>query len=631
MIVWGLELKDEVSLPADAASKAMGTAAQQAKALAGAMTSAQSAMTKAQAIGDAAGVRKAAASFHQLSEALGKVPPHAEPAKTAIDEMKSKFHEGGSASDIIKKGLQAMGLSAGEAGAAMGAMGAIVGVVIGVFVAAAAALTLLVAGLYEAAKAGIEASDAHRRMTAVFEAFGAGAKGAGEKTMNMLREMSKELPESQEKLASWARTLEGAGITDLGQLKASLHAVAAAEALVEGGGDHVKNMLAKLAEQSLKGGGKVKFSLAQLTGSGIGEQEFLNALGMTPQNFAAAKKAGTLTGKQVNDAIVKALATKAEGPLAAQMGEVATVWQKGTEMISRLFEGIDTKPFVDGLKQFFSIFDDAQPSGQVMKAAITGALNTVMQVAGTVFQFLYKGFERLIIWALEAAIFVKQHKQAFEALAGVLAGAVVAAIVVVTTVVAALAVGIFLASLPILIFVAALGVMVYGIYKLVSSWGLIKAFFGNLATGAWTAAKSFVEGLVNGIENGITGAVNAVKKLGSAVVNGLKGLLGIHSPSRVMFEMGMNTSHGFAGGMEAGTDHVEGAAVGMSDAAQGAGGDGGGGVGGRSASINFGGITVNIDGSQATTPAEMQAIVEEAFAALAERLALMIGSAPLPS
>jgi hypothetical protein len=48
-------------------------------------------------------------------------------------------------------------------------------------------------------------------------------------------------------------------------------------------------------------------------------------------------------------------------------------------------------------------------------------------------------------------------------------------------------------------------------------------------------------------------------------------------------------------------------------------------------SIHFGGIVVHIDGSPAASVAELRGIVEEEFASLAERLALMIGAAPNPA
>ncbi len=525
----------------------------------------------------------------------------------------------------------------------------------------------IAAGFGAVLDTALTAGESVKRLTATFEALEGGAAGAGQGTMNMLRQLEKELPQSEATLARWTRQLQAAGITNFSELRDSIKAVASAEALVEGGGEHVQNMLAKLAEQSLKGGGKVKFSLAQLAGTGIGEQEFLTALGMTPENFAAAKKAGTLTGKQVNDAIVKALSTKAAGPLAAQMDELGTVTSKAADMAKRLFEGIDTKPLVDGARQFFSFLDDSQPSGQVLKAAITGAFNAIFSVAGKVLQSLYTGMEHVIIWALEAAIAIKgipaqiQHvKDVMSAWAPVIAGvaagiftlfvpslyAAVAGVVAwaVTAIPAAIAAGVgyiatmgaaaiatIAATWPLLAIAAAVGLVVFGIYELVKHWDQVKAFFGTLATEAWNAGKAIVEGLVGGIENMISSAVNGVKKLGGAVIGGLKSMLGIASPSRVMFEMGVHTSAGFAGGLGAGTDGVEDAAGGMGGAAMTAGEVGGrSGGGGGSVSQVFN-VDVRIEASHAASPQEMASIVEEQIAALAERLALMAGTAPQPA
>jgi TP901 family phage tail tape measure protein len=70
--------------------------------------------------------------------------------------------------------------------------------------------------------------------------------------------------------------------------------------------------------------------------------------------------------------------------------------------------------------------------------------------------------------------------------------------------------------------------------------------------------QNIVQGLVNGITGMTSAAVGAVKGVGSSVVSGLKSLLGIHSPSRVMYEIGTWTWKGLANGIsdgEAGVTH----------------------------------------------------------------------------
>lgn len=53
--------------------------------------------------------------------------------------------------------------------------------------------------------------------------------------------------------------------------------------------------------------------------------------------------------------------------------------------------------------------------------------------------------------------------------------------------------------------------------------------------GSWllSAGKNIIQGLINGIKNAIGGAISAVKDAVSNVIDAAKGILGIHSPSRV--------------------------------------------------------------------------------------------------
>jgi tape measure domain-containing protein len=80
-------------------------------------------------------------------------------------------------------------------------------------------------------------------------------------------------------------------------------------------------------------------------------------------------------------------------------------------------------------------------------------------------------------------------------------------------------------------------------------------FFANVAA-KWRAfdfgalATSLIDGLVNGIRNGISRVVGAVSELGSATVAGLKGVLGIKSPSKEFEYLGQMSGLGYVQGLE---------------------------------------------------------------------------------
>lgn len=603
-IVWGLELRDQVSVPANAAAAAMGTAAEQARVLQRAMQSAQAAATRAAALGDATAVRKAAANYHVLGEALEALPPQFRQAAEAKEEAKGIFGDVLEAS-VVKDALEKIGEKVVELGEKIVGM-------------------------------AIESGEALHRLATSLGSLKGADEGAGMDVVNMLRQLETEIPQSEKQVGAWARQLEAAGVTDMGALRESLKAIAGAEAMVEGGGLRLQTVLTSLHEAAVKGT-KVRFSASMLAGTGVSEQELLNQLGMTPQQINLARKQGTLTGTQLAEAMVKAVNAKSKGALAAQMSELSTMTTKVKDSINRLFESIDTGPMTQALQGFFSIFDQAQPSGAVMKDAITGAFNAVFRAAAHVIEFIRSAFLHLIIIGLQVALVIKHHRTAFEMLAGVVGGVALGAVVAITVAMwglaasaLATAAGVIAAIWPFLAIGAALGLLIYGIVQLVKHWEDVKTFFANLANGAAQAASDFVDGLVNGIVRGIGRAVNAAKQLGSSVLGSIKDLLGIHSPSTVMVDMGARTSEGFALGMESGTGRVERAAGSVSDAAS-SNVSGGGGGSGRSISINLGGIEVHINASHAVSAQEHQTIVEEEFASLADRLALMIGSAVEPA
>lgn len=63
-------------------------------------------------------------------------------------------------------------------------------------------------------------------------------------------------------------------------------------------------------------------------------------------------------------------------------------------------------------------------------------------------------------------------------------------------------------------------------------------------------AGAMIEGLIGGITGGIKSVVDSVKNLGKSALDGLKGFLGIKSPSKEFESLGMYTSEGFAKGVQ---------------------------------------------------------------------------------
>lgn len=80
--------------------------------------------------------------------------------------------------------------------------------------------------------------------------------------------------------------------------------------------------------------------------------------------------------------------------------------------------------------------------------------------------------------------------------------------------------------------------------------GRILSAIGNAGTWLYDVGKDMIQGLINGIENMASNAIQSVKNIGSTIVGGLKGLLGIHSPSTVFAEIGQNMGQGLIQGLQ---------------------------------------------------------------------------------
>jgi hypothetical protein len=622
VIVWGVELTDHVSAPANAAAVAMGTAADRANTLQKALNGAQAAAAKAAALGDVAAFKKAAVNAQQFTEQLDKLKPalaqaaEAERIAALQAENMAEKHESMFA-EMFKAEIAVEALKR--------------------------AFDFVVDSGKELISMSIEASERVAHLSEVFGALsGASEESAGavgKQIFDLTRSIAKELPQSEAAIQSWARSLMAAGVTDMSKLQDSLKAISGAEALVEGGGEKVRSMLAKLSEASERGT-KVKFSIGQLAGTGVTESEFLKQIGMTAANFEAAKKHGQITGTAIAEALTRAIGEKAAGPLAGQMGELSTIITKAKDSAMQLLEGVNPKPLVDGIKMLLSVFDATQPSGKLLKDILTGAFDAIFVVAGKVFAFLKTAFLQLMIWSLQAAIWLKPIVREFDewfqkvhgaqilmtALKGIgiVVGIFAVALGAVVVAAGAVALGITLATTAIIGFVA-------WIIGMVPKAG---EALGDLAFKAVEAGKNFVKGLADGISSGAEMLINAVKNLGGIVIRAIKGILGISSPSTVMFGVGVNTAAGLEAGINEGAPKAADASARMgADAANAATSAGGSGSSSSGPSIvlhvEAGAVTISAGGQ--VSPARVEEMVEEGFASLANRLAAMIGSAPVPA
>lgn len=94
----------------------------------------------------------------------------------------------------------------------------------------------------------------------------------------------------------------------------------------------------------------------------------------------------------------------------------------------------------------------------------------------------------------------------------------------------------------------------------------IKSAFDNFSL--FDIGKNLIQGLINGVNNMIETAKNAVANVGNAVIDKVKNVLGIHSPSTVFAEIGGYIDQGLANGITAAISYVSTAMQGVVDAVQ---------------------------------------------------------------
>lgn len=97
----------------------------------------------------------------------------------------------------------------------------------------------------------------------------------------------------------------------------------------------------------------------------------------------------------------------------------------------------------------------------------------------------------------------------------------------------------------------------------------IKSAFDNFSL--FDIGKDLIQGLINGVNNMIETAKNAVANVGNAVIDKVKNVLGIHSPSTVFAEIGGYIDQGLANGIASAIPYVDTAMQGVVDAVQGKG------------------------------------------------------------
>lgn len=489
----------------------------------------------------------------------------------------------------------------------------------------------------------ISASEAKTQMISLFDAMGEG-RISGEQVDNMLDDMRAKLGITKDAMVPYTKQILAMGITSRDALEGMTTSALEAEALVKGGGDAYLS-LAKKIQLASDTTGKVKLSTKQLSGQFAAMRLNINdvagAMGMTAAKLQEGLKAGTISADKFGDAIQNSISKKGAGPLATMSLSVSNLGALLKEYIGDLFEdlGPAIRPFLDQVKQLFGILDSkGTASGAALKEGIEGFFKRVFAVLTKLVPMVKHFFLQMIIYGLQVYIALKPIVKTFEqwyqristnqkvmnALHMVLQGIKIAFVSI------AVGVGIVLA-----VFMALQAAVLFGIAQFAALGALIGVFVANAfkalaewVSGAAGAAKDFVMGLVNGLTAGAGQIVSAVTGLASKAKDAFKNALGIHSPSKVMMQLGGHVAGGVAEGIGQGAPDVHAASAdlgrasfsGASKGMSGAGGASPGGGGGVSVTVEKGAIVV-----QGGSGESLLELTESAVALVFERAAIAQG------
>ena len=639
------------------------------------LTAAQSAMVKANAVGDFAGFDKAAKRAGVLQEAIGKINPEllAQGQAEKKQAADSKALGAQASADATKHAVdtsRALDIARDAAGAfATGiksaftslASGDVKGAVMGLTDALAGTakmLDMVVPGLGQAVsllisigggfvamtagmvKSGVEFTiscvESKNAAIALFDALGQGAITGGE-VDDMLDDLRSKLGVTKDMLSQFTAGFMKMGITGKESLESLTTAAVSAEALVKGGGDAFVAMQQKINDAS-EAGQKLILPFKKLGPTlakmGLNTDDLAKRMNLTSKELVEGLSKGTIAADKFGAVLTDAATAKGAGALDNLSNSAANLGAMLKEYIGDLFEDMKEPvgAFMKEVKGLFSIFESkTTPSGMALKTGIAGGFTAILGAATKAVPYIkhflldlvilglkaYIGLKPIIKWAQEMA----QKQPVIDAFKNALLGIGLAIASFAAPIIGAIAVvGLLVAAfvaIGVTVSSAVGGIVKFGVdaFKTLNGYIEQAKAFGN----------DFVQGIIDGL--GAGPLIAAVTGLATSAKDTFKSVLGIASPSKVMaLEGGGPMAAGVVEGLESGEKDVASAASSVATVAVKATSDvasSGGGAAAPAASSSSGpvSITIMIDGAGKSA----ESIAEEVYATLMQRMALGAG------
>jgi tape measure protein len=495
----------------------------------------------------------------------------AQKASQSVGQLKNSLGNAGSSLGKVGESLRDVAGGAEQASSSLGGVAPELSKIIEL--GPEAAIIAVAAAFWAAAAAvtafAFAAADSKIALLGNLEALTGSGKAANE-LADQIDEIARKVPLSTNAIEGMAKRLALAGLEGE-QLRSTLELMAQVGSVSETAAAKLQGLVERMAAV-----GHFDLNAKALRGTGLSIQQVFEqlskSLGKSTKEVEALMKAGKIS---VEDglAAIKAAASQKFGPaIEKQMLPIGVQMQKLKENLQNLFEDIDVEGFLKGLRDMLSVFDSSTTSGKALHLIVTSIFSGLFNAASAVFPYIKAFFKGMVAGALQIYIALKPVGKAIMSLfggkpntsfldflfllgkgvawvAGIIAGLVGIMAAIGGAIVA-----------PILAVGAALWSVIFAI------GAGIGAIIGQL--GEWASAGvQLVQGLAQGIADGASAVIDAALGVARGAIDAVKGALGIHSPSKVMAEMGGHTASGFAEGMQDASPMVKTGAVGMSGAA----------------------------------------------------------------
>ncbi len=259
-----------------------------------------------------------------------------------------------------------------------------------------------------------------------------------------------------------------------------------------------------------------------------------------------------------------------------QMRSLSMISTKLRESFRALFRDINLDPLLEGLYRLSQLFSENTDSGRALRAIMTAVLTPFIGELGSAANGLVWFAKEIIIVGLKVTIVFMRVRNAIrdafgEGILGrilrtqramdafrillIAAGIVVGTLAIAMAFMVAVVIG---AATPLL----ALSWAIYRIYQAIEPLLERVPKFRDLFSPAYWAGAglSMIEGIERGLRSGVDRLRSAVTGVASEAMESFRSALGIHSPSRVFAQFGMDISRGVAEGVDRGAPEATSAA-----------------------------------------------------------------------